>query len=189
MALMGHGTFNSNKVYFVLITYVIEHRRELAKIAAKSKKKTIIQNRYFRFQNWVCQNVSNEVLLAWLKFQTKIPNCSEVCVQGEWQKYTTPFPPLSKVEELSDIGHSMSIGNLMIITKCDGHYYKMRQLFYYKMRQKFIKKCIRFLLQNVTVLLQNATVVTNCDDFIIKFDSYYKMQRYYKLLQYSMDYI
>ena len=36
---MGHGTFNSNKVYFVLITYVIEYRRELAKIAAKSQKK------------------------------------------------------------------------------------------------------------------------------------------------------
>ena len=36
------------------------------------------------------------------------------------------------------------------------YYYKMRQLFYYKMRQKFI---------------------TKCDDFITKYDSYYKMRR------------
>ena len=33
-------------------------------------------------------------------------------------------------------------------------YYKMRQTFYYKMRP---------LLQNVTILLQNATVITNRD--------------------------
>ena len=33
-------------------------------------------------------------------------------------------------------------------------YYKIRQVFYYKMRQ---------LLQNATILLQNATFITNCD--------------------------
>ena len=44
----------------------------------------------------------------------------------------------------------------------------MRQGFYYKMRQ---------LLQNATILLQNTTVITNCDDFITKYDSYYKMRR------------
>ena len=32
--------------------------------------------------------------------------------------------------------------------------YKMRQVFYYKMRQ---------LLKNVTILLQNTTVITKCD--------------------------
>ena len=32
------------------------------------------------------------------------------------------------------------------------------------------------LLQNATTLLQNATVITNCDDFITKWDSYYKMR-------------
>ena len=44
------------------------------------------------------------------------------------------------------------------ITKCDRCYYKMRHLFYYKMRQTFIAKCIKFcfLLENTTVLLQNA---------------------------------
>ena len=40
---------------------------------------------------------------------------------------------------------------------------------YYKMRQVF-------LLQNATTLLQNATVITNCDDFITKWDSYYKIR-------------
>ena len=34
-----------------------------------------------------------------------------------------------------------------------------------------------FLLQNATALLQNATVITKCDDFIRKYESYYKMRR------------
>ena len=41
-------------------------------------------------------------------------------------------------------------------------YYKFRQVFYYK---------------NAIILLQNATVIAKCDDFIIKYDCYYKMQR------------
>ena len=41
---------------------------------------------------------------------------------------------------------------------------------YYKIRQLF-------LLQNTRVLLQNATFSTNCDDFITKCGSSYKMQR------------
>ena len=45
------------------------------------------------------------------------------------------------------------------------------------MREKFITECVRFALQNATVLLQNATVITNCDDFITKYDSYYKIWR------------
>ena len=64
-------------------------------------------------------------------------------------------------------------------------YYKMRQVLlqnltalllqnatevYYKIRQLF-------LLQNTRVLLQNATFSTNCDDFITKCGSSYKMQR------------
>ena len=57
-----------------------------------------------------------------------------------------------------------------IITKCDSY---------------FITKCGRcllqdasgFLLQNATVFLQNATVITKCLDFITKCDSFYKMRR------------
>ena len=58
------------------------------------------------------QNVNNEVLLAWFKFQVKIPSRSGVCVQGERQKHTPLSRPLSKDEELKNIGHSMSIKNL-----------------------------------------------------------------------------
>ena len=51
MGPMGQGTFNSNKIYFALIPYLIEYKKELAKIAAKkTKKKTIFKDRYFRFQ-------------------------------------------------------------------------------------------------------------------------------------------
>ena len=42
------------------------------------------------------------------------------------------------------------------ITKCDKCYYKVRQLF----------------------LLQSATGITKCDNFITKCDDYYKVQQY-----------
>ena len=57
-----------------------------------------------------------------------------------------------------------------LIAKYD-RYYKMRQLFYYRMRQEFITKCARFLLQNATALLENATI------FITKCNNYYKVRR------------
>ena len=41
-------------------------------------------------------------------------------------------------------------------------YYKVRQLFYYKVRQ---------------VLVQRATGITKCDNFITKCDRYYKVRR------------
>ena len=41
-------------------------------------------------------------------------------------------------------------------------YYKMCQIFYYKMRQFYYK----------------MWVITNCDDFIIKCDIYYKFRQY-----------
>ena len=117
------------------------------------------------------RNVNNEVLLALFKFQAKIPSCSGVCVQGEWHKYTPPSSPLSKDEGLKNIGHSMSIRNLIfgvssvtvsdlipydsllqnatdVITKCDSY---------------FITKRDRSLLQNALgFFLQNATVITKC---------------------------
>ena len=90
----------------------------------------------------MCQNVFNEVLSVWFKFQAKTPK-----------------------EELKDIGNSMSIGNLIlgvnsvtvsylirydsllqnatdVITKCDSFITKCDS--YYKMRQ---------LIQNATILL------------------------------------
>ena len=42
-----------------------------------------------------------------------------------------------------------------------------------------ITKCDRSLFQNASgFLLQNATVFTNCDDFITKCDVYYKLRQY-----------
>ena len=48
-------------------------------------------------------------------------------------------------------------------------YCKIRQIFYYKMRQFYYK--MQQLLQIVTNLLQNATVITKCD-------VYYKLRWY-----------
>ena len=71
---------------------------------------------------------------------------------------------------------------MAVLTVC---YYKMRQVLlqnataillqnaaevYCKMRQPF-------LLENATVVLQKAAAFTNCNNFITKFGSYYKMRR------------
>ena len=103
---------------------------------------------------------------------------------GEWQKYNPPSPSLFKDGGIKNIGHSMSIRNLVfgvnsvtvsylircnsllqivtdVITKCDSY---------------FITKCDRSLLQNAAFLLQNATVLRKCSDFITKCHTYYKMQ-------------
>ena len=102
-------------------------------------------------------------MLASFKFQAKIPSYSRVCLQGEWEKYTHPSPPLSKDEGLKNTGHSMSIRNLI-----------------FGVNSVTVQHLIRYdsLLQNATaILLQNATVITKWDNFITKCDSYYKMQR------------
>ena len=65
------------------------------------------------------------------------------------------------------------------ITKCDKCYYKERQIFllqsamvcYYKVRQLFYYKVRQ-------VLLQSATGITKCDNFITKCDRYYKVRQY-----------
>ena len=99
--------------------------------------------------------------------------------------HPSPSPHLSKDEGLKNIGHSMSIRNLIfgvnsvtvsylirydsllqnataiLLQNATEVYYKMRQVFYYKMRQFYYK--MRQLLQKATILLQNATFVTNYD--------------------------
>ena len=79
----------------------------------------------------MCQNVSNEVLSACFKFQAKIPTLSGVPRESD---KNTPVPPtpLSKDEGLKDIGHSMSIRNLILVVSsvtvsymiCHDSYYK-----------------------------------------------------------------
>ena len=98
----------------------------------------------------MCQNVPNEVLLVWFKFQEKIPNRSEVCVQREWQNHTSPSPPFSQEEGIKDTGHSMSIGNLSV-----------------GINSVMVSYLIRY-----DSLLQNATDVTiKCDRyFFTKYD-------------------
>ena len=140
----------------------------------------IVKDRCFRFQTWLCENVSNEVL-TWLKIQAKVPSRSGAWAQGEWQKNT------HSSERLKNIGHSMSINNLIlgvnsvtvsyliqydsllqnstdIVTKCNSY---------------FITKCYRSLLENASgFLLQNATVLTKCD-------VYYKFRQYNYSLSWS----
>ena len=135
-------------------------------------------DRYFKFKTWVCQNFSNEVLLAWFKFQGKIPSRSGVCVQGEWQKYISPSPLLSKDEGLSDIGHSIRIENLIL----EANSVTVSYLIHYDSLLQNATDIITiydsyFITKWDRSLFQNATVITNCDDFITKCGSYYKMLR------------
>ena len=161
-------------MYFVLITELIQCRKESAKTTAKSykKKMTIFKDGYFRIQTWVCQNVSNEILLAWFKFQIKTPSRSGVCNQEKWQKYTHPSPLLSKDKRL----RNMNIGNLILVANSVTipyliHYDSLLQNatdITAKGDSYFITKCDRRLLQNATGFLsQIRAVSTKCGDFII----------------------
>ena len=106
-------------------------------------------------------------------------------LSGRVTKIPPPFPPLSKDEGLRDIGHIMSIGNLILgvssvvvsylirydslLQNATEVHYKIRQAFYYKMRQLYYK--MRHLLQIATILLENTTVIAKCD-------IYYKLREY-----------
>ena len=105
----------------------------------------IVKDRYLRYQTWVCQSVSNEVLLAWFKFQAKISSRSGVCVQGEWQKYTLPSPLLSQDEGLRTLGiHSISARHLILGVNT--------------VMVSYLIDCDSLLLMR-QILLQNATAV------------------------------
>ena len=141
----------------------------------------IVKDRCFRFQTWLCENVSNEVL-AWLKIQAKVPSHSGAWAQGEWQKNTYSS------ERLKNIGHSMSINSLSlgvnsvtvsyliqydsllqnstdIVTKCISYFITKCY------RRFFITKCnnyykLRQLYYKMRQFLQNATFITNFDSTI-----------------------
>ena len=66
---------------------------------------------------------------------------------------------------------SLQSATAYVITKCDNFHYKVRELFYYKVRQ---------------VLLQSATGIIKCDNFITKWDRYYKVRR---LLQSATEHV
>ena len=70
-------------------------------------------------------------------------------------------------------------------------YYKMRQILWQNATVVLLQNATDvyynwfnasgFLLQNATVLLQNVTVIANCNDVIRKCDVYYKLWQH-KLL-------
>ena len=139
---MGHGTFNSNKIYFLFIPYLTEKkiakRHQKVKIARQSSKTGIsdFELEYAKmFPMKFCYYGSN--------FRQKFQAILEY-VFRESTKYTRPSPSHSKDERLKDIGHSMSIGNL-ILNVCSA---TVSHLIHYDS-----------LLQNVTDLLQNATAI------------------------------
>ena len=116
------------------------------------KTKTIVKNRYFRFQTWDSQNVFNEDLLAWFKFQTKILNRSGVCVQGKSQKYIPPSPLLCKDKRIRDL----NIGNLILCVNSG---------------------TVSYLILYVSILQNTIDIIAKCNSyFITKCDSYYKMR-------------
>ena len=120
-------------------------------------------------------------------------------------KKLSSSPPLSKGKELTDIGHSMSIANLIlginsVTVSYLIHYHNLLQKvtdIIKKCDSYFIKKCDRsllqnasgFFLQNATVLLQNATVIRKSDDFITKCNSYYKKRRLLQIVTVQSVYI
>ena len=138
------------------------------------------------------------------KFQTKIPGRSGVCVQGEWQKYTPPSPPLSKDEGLKDIGHSISIANLILglsnvmvwflicwflicyglIFDATGFIIKRDSYFITKGDRSLLQNASGFFLQNATILLEKkwllqiATILSQNTTVITKCDAYYKLRQY-----------
>ena len=148
----------------------------------------LVKDRYFRFQTWVCENVSNEVLLAWFKLQTKTPRCSGVSVQWAWQKSLLPPRRFLKTKTKGIFRLRLQCYGFIFdslwqfITKCDRYYYKMQPLFYYKntkevyykMRQVFYYK-MQQLLEIATISLPNATFITNCDSVLSHVSCLFKL--------------
>ena len=57
-------------------------------------------------------------------------------------------------------------------------YYKVRKVLLQSVTASFVTKCDGLLLQSATAfLLQSATGITKCDNFITKCDSYYKVRQ------------
>ena len=65
-------------------------------------------------------------------------------------------------------------------------YYKLRQLFYYKVRHGLLQ--IATVLQSAKNLLQIATRITKCDEFITNCDRYYKVRWLLQIATVQLDY-
>ena len=97
----------------------------------KKIKKQTRKEKYLKIQIWVCQNVFNKVLLAWFKFQSKIPSHSVVCVQAD----------------------SMNIRNLKLGVNSVMVSYLIRYGSLLQNVTDFITKCDRIFLQNASGFL------------------------------------
>ena len=125
-------------------------------------------------------------------FRRKLPTFLEYA----FRKSDKNTPLLPFLSGLKNIGYSMSIKNLIlgvssvtvsylirydsllqnvtdVITKCDSY-------FITNYGRSLLQNASGFLLQNGTVLLQNAIVITKCDDFMTKSDVYYILRQYSK---------
>ena len=107
------------------------------------------------WDEWRIPNLARTFLIKcyWILRNTRVTafTISELLQENQNGVKLLPHPPRLG---LRDIQHSMS---MLLDTKFLISLIMPR---YYKIRQKFITK---FLLHNATVLLQNATVITNCD--------------------------
>ena len=139
-------------VLLILTKYYSWKQKKVSKNNGKKlkKKKIIVKGRCFRFQTWVCQKASNEIFLAMFKFQAKISGRSGVCIQGMWQKYSCPSTLLSKDEGLKDIGHSMSIGNLILVINSVTVSYLIRYDSLLQNATDIITKCESYFIRNAT---------------------------------------
>ena len=79
-------------------------------------------------------------------------------------------PPLSKDEGLRDIGHSMSIGNLILDVKWVTFSYLIHYDCLLQYATDIITKCDSYFITKCD------SFITKCDDFITKCDNYYNMQ-------------
>ena len=102
MALMGHGTFNSNKIFNNLINRIQKKVGKKTQQKVKTPKKP-------RPSSKMSQNVYHEVLSAWFKFQAKIPTRSGMFRKSDKKKTTVPPTLFSKDGGLKGIGHSMGL--------------------------------------------------------------------------------
>ena len=111
------------------------------KVSKDNNKKTITKEKKDGRQRQIFQ-ISDS---AWFKFQAKIPTRSGVSRESSENKPVLPTP-LFKDEGLKNIGHSINIGNLILVVNSDTVSYL---IFYYS-------------------LLQNATdIITKCDSYFI----------------------
>ena len=101
-------------------------------------------------------------------------------LSGRVTKISPPFPSLSKDEGLRDIGHIMSIGNLLLGVNSVAVSYLIHYDSLLQNATDIMTKCGSNLLQNATEVYYKMCQVFyyKMRQFILKCDVYYKLQQY-----------